>query len=533
MRYFVVREGCAVCNRAPFSASVGAVCNRAPQKARLQSATTETGVRAANRAPTETALVRDANARQRSLVGAILLFILMNAMPLTVDALEMPAPADLHLVAEKLLLEAIATAQQAVRDAPDDAEAWGKLGHVYLVHGWEEPSIPCYRRASRLAPDEFRWHYFLGRMTMQREPQTAVQAFTRALQLDATSVPVHLYLATALRVLGQLDAAKHHLARAKELQPDNPFSELWLGEIALASQQVARAETHLKRALRINPRQREAHALMAQVQLALGDTAAAKRHAEAARQPNPFTQLREPLWWEVLRAGVTAPLYAERGRRYLSEGDFASAAAEFEPLISHKQKEVAVWRDYGIALLHTERYNEAIAAFESAHVLLRSETDKSQAEITDLTAEIHYYLGRVYAQIGRNVSAIAQYQKALAFTPDAPAVHRALAEVYWRKQAYPKAEPHYKAVLSHDANDVQAAYRLGLIFLSQGQYAAAVAQLERVLTLDLAHVRAYGALGFAQEKLGNVSEAIAAFEKVLQLDAENRHAMEMLKQLRE
>lgn len=469
----------------------------------------------------------------RCLLGVTLLLMMMNARQMAAGEVEVPAPADLNLVAEKLLLEAIATAQQAVRDTPDDAEAWGKLGHVYLVHGWEETSIPCYRQASRLAPDAFRWHYFLGRMTVQREPQTAVQAFTRALELKASDVPAHLYLAAALRVLGRFDEAKHHLARANVLQPDNPFSELWLGEIALARQQLEVAKRHLARALQINPHQREAHALMAQVQLALGDTAAAKRHAVSARQPSRFNKLREPLWWEVLRAGVTAPLYAERGRRYLSEGDFASAAAEFEPLISHQQKDVAVWRDYGIALLHTKRYNEAIAAFESAHVLLRSETEKTPAEITDLTAEIHYYLGRVYYQLGRNVTAIAAYQKALELTPDAPALHRALAEVYWKKQAYVKAEPHYKVVIADDATDVQAVYRLGLVFLAQTHYTKAVAQFERVLTLDAAHVRAYGALGVAHQNLGNVLEARDAFEKVLELEPGNKHAMETLERLRE
>lgn len=469
----------------------------------------------------------------RSVFGVILLLMMMNTMRLAAEAIEIPAPAELHLVEEKLLLEAIAVAQQAVRDAPDDAAAWGKLGHVYLVHGWEETSIPCYRQASRLVPDAFRWHYFLGRVTVRREPQTAVQAFTRALALKARDVPAHLYLASALRVLGRLEEAKHHLVRANGLQPGNPFSELWLGEIALARQEVGLARTHLECALRINPHQREAHALMAQVQLALGDAAAAKRHAVAARQPSRFNKLSEPLWWEVLRAGVTAPLYAERGRRYLSEGDFTSAAAEFEPLISHKQKDVEVWRDYGIALLHTRRYNEAIAAFESAHVLLRSETDMTPAEITDLTAEVHYYLGRVYYQLGRNVTAIAAYRKALALTPDTPALHRALAEVYWKKQAYVKAEPHYKVAIADDATDVQAVYRLGLIFLTQTHYAKAVAQFEKVLALDAAHVRAYGALGVAHQNLGNVSEAIAAFEKVLELEPGNKHAMETLARFRE
>ena len=122
--------------------------------------------------------------------------------------------------------------------------------------------------------------------------------------------PVHLYLASALRILGKFDAARQHLANAKRLQPDNPFSELWLGELAFAQRQLKLARTHLQNALHLNPRQSEAHALMAQVSLALGDKETAKAHAAAARQPSQYSELSDPLWWDVLKAGVTAPLRA-------------------------------------------------------------------------------------------------------------------------------------------------------------------------------------------------------------------------------
>ena len=179
---------------------------------------------------------------------SVLLFflILISTGAFAEGEIDIPQPADLDLVEEKLLLEAIRTAQDAVRNSPDDAETWGYLGHVYLSHGWEVPAIPCYREASSLAPHAFKWLYFLGRLTKQRHPETAVRHLTRALTLDATYAPAHLYLASALRILGRFDEAQQHLVRAKRLQPDNPFSELWLGEIALARQNVELARTHLE-----------------------------------------------------------------------------------------------------------------------------------------------------------------------------------------------------------------------------------------------------------------------------------------------
>ena len=504
---------------------------------------------------------------------------------------DIPQPNDLHLVEEKGLLEAIEAAQAAVLNSPEDAAVWGQLGHVYLAHGWEAPAIPCYRRASLLAPDTFRWLYFLGRLTKQRQPKEAIKTLTRALTLNEGYAPAHLYLAAALRILGKLDEAQQHLEHAKRLQPDNPFSELWLGEIALTRQQLKRARTHLENALRLNPRQSEAHALMAQVATALGDKQAAKQHAAAARKPaSHYGDLLDPLWWDVLQAGVTVPLYAERGRRYMSDGEYERAIAEFEPLLSQTQKDVEVWLDYGIALLRTERYSDALAVLESVQVLLRSdkavqkqktpdEISYSKAQVYSYIAEIYYetgrtdsairtaqkaverlhnlvkksqasdaiaaseyftFLGNVHANLGlayeaawQSEQAITHYRKALELLPQEFSLHRALAGIYWKKRRYAEAEPYYKIVIANDETDKQAIYRLGLIFLIKGEYTEAAARFEQVVNLDSAHVRAYDALGVAYQKLGHNSEAIAAFEKALQLEPDNKNAVKRLKQLRE
>ena len=522
-----------------------------------------------------------------------LLLILISTVTFAASEVDVPEPADLGLVEEKLLLDAIKDAQEAVRNSPGDAKVWGYLGDVYLSHSWEIPAIPCYRKASHLAPNEFRWHYLLGRLNKQHHSEAAVPHLTRALVLDPKYVPAHLYLASALRILGRLDEARHHLERAKQLQPNNPFSELWLGEIALSRQQIEDARRHLERALQLNPGQSEAHALMAQVAIASGNTETAKQHAQAARYPSQFGELADPVWWEVLQAGVTAPLYAERGRRYLSTGDYGRAVAEFEPLISDTQKDIQLWLDYSISLLHTERHNAALAALERTQSLLYNDEEvlkqRSTNEIAYLKAQVYNYMGQIYYEIGQtsaairacqkalqtgqlpnsgkenggsqtqlntsdqvafisNVhgnlamvyentgqleAAIMHYQRALELMPAKLSLHRDLAGAYWKKRRYAAAEPHYKRVIAHDAMDVPALYRLGLIFLMKEHYLEAISQFKRVIEIDAAHVRAYGALGVAYQKLGNISEAIGIFERVLQLEPNNKVALEMLKELHE
>ena len=523
-------------------------------------------------------------------LSLLILLLLISGPVFAERAVDIPQPADLGLVEEKRLLKAVETAQKAVRNSPNDAKVWGQLGHVYLSHRWEVPAIACYRQANTLTPDDFRWLYFLGRLTTRREPEAAVKYLNRALALNDAYAPAHLYLASALRILGKLDAAQQHLENAKALQPDNPFSELWLGEIALAQRQMKLARTHLENALRLNPRQSEAHALMAQVTTVLGDKEMAKKHAHAARQPSRHRALSDPLWWDVLQAGVTAPLYAERGRRYMAEGNYIDAVAEFEVLISRTQKDIDVWLDYGVSLFHIERYAQARAALEHAQTLLRSdeavrkdkkpheiaylqgqtynhiaqiyyETGQTDAAIltgqkaiqlfqnsvrnaqpsdkirdsayTTFLANVHANLAMAYEDIGQLEQAIAQYQKSLELVPTKSALHRDLAGVYWKMRRYAEAEPHYKIVAADEPTDGQAVYRLGLIFLTQGDYEAAIGRFEKVIELDAAHVRAYEAMGIAYQEIGDISAAMGAFERVLRLEPDNKNASEMLKRLRE
>ena len=522
-----------------------------------------------------------------------LFLILISALTHVTGEIDVPEPADLGLVEEELLLDAIKDAQAAVRNSPEDAVVWGYLGHVYLSHGWELPAIPCYRQATVLAPDVFRWHYLLGRLNKQHHPETAVEHLIRALALDPKYVPAHLYLASALRILGRLDEARHHLQRAKELQPDNPFSALWLGEIALSKQQIEKARTHLERALFLNPGQSEAHALMAQITLASGNIESSKQHAQAARHLSQYDELADPVWWEVLQAGVTAPLYVERGRHYMSIGDYARAVAEFEPLISDTQKDIEVWLNYGVSLLHTARHKDALEVLVRAQSILHDDDgiqkERSTNEIAYLKAQIYNYMGQIYYETGQIDTAIracqkalqfaqllssgqendipqrhlnlsdystffsnvhgnlamvyentnqlekasTHYQKALELQPAKPSLHRNLAGVYWKKRRYTEAESHYKQVIASDATDVQAIYRLGLIFLTHGRYSEAITQFKRAIAIDTAHVRAYGGLGVAYQKLGNTPKAIRTFEMILELEPDNKVALDTLKQLHE
>ena len=173
--------------------------------------------------------------------------------------------------------------------------------------------------------------------------------------------------------------AKRHLEVANELDPQNPYASLWLGELALTDQRFEAARSHLQHALKLNPEQSEAHAAMARVASGvLGEKDAATQHAQASRKRTKYTQMRDPLWWDVLKLGVTAQRYAERGNRYLQQGNFKRAVGELKVAIAGLDKDAHLWLNYGIALVLNKQYGEAAAVLENTLVVIQDNENTSE-----------------------------------------------------------------------------------------------------------------------------------------------------------
>ena len=100
-------------------------------------------------------------------------------------------------------------ADPATTDA-DLAQAFGRLGMLYHAYSMRSAAEACYRNASTLAPDEFRWHYYLGRVHYDRgELQPAADRLRLALEIEPQDVPALARLAQV-----EFDANRHDEAQA-------------------------------------------------------------------------------------------------------------------------------------------------------------------------------------------------------------------------------------------------------------------------------------------------------------------------------
>ena len=360
-----------------------------------------------------------------------------------------PRPDDLGKQSEPRLVRAVEDARQGILDSPRSDRAWGHLGNVYLVHRWESEAAACYRRAIELEPSEFRWHYYLGRALATRDSAEAVAAFAKAIELDEDYAATYVHSSLALRRLKRFQEAREHLTRPGELAPRNPYSHLHLGELDLVDGQYENARDHLKTALALNPQQSEAHSAMAQVCMALGDKAAALRHAETAKETTQYTAMADPRWGEVQLTGVTAHWFARRGNKYLQDGDIKRAISELKIAVSGEQHDPEVWLNYGTALLHAGKFEEARDALQRAVEECGDSDEVSQASLKRITPEVR---GKIHTNLG------------VAAT---------------KLDDLPSAERHLTQAAKLDPASFDAAFNLATLYYTQGRLIKAVKYLEK------------------------------------------------------
>jgi tetratricopeptide (TPR) repeat protein len=137
--------------------------------------------------------------------------------------------------------------------------------------------------------------------------------------------------------------------------------------------------------------------------------------------------------------------------------------------------------DYlGLAATQLERVEEGLAYFQ--HALQQNPTDL-----------LLLMVGQSYHELGRLAEAEEYLQRALNKTED-PAIEARcrflLAQMYFDRKEYFKAEKEYLAVLARDPNSAEAHFYLGEIYAGLNDLVKARAEWRKTLLIDPSH---YGA----------------------------------------
>jgi tetratricopeptide (TPR) repeat protein len=400
-----------------------------------------------------------------------------------------------------------------------------------------------YRQILSAYPYHADGLHLLGVIAQQRgRNELAVELIGKAIARNDRVADFHCNIGNALGALGRLGEAQAHYRRALRLDPRHPESCNNLGNLLKDQGQLNEAEAQFRRALALRPGYAEARYNLGNVLLDRGRTKEAidqyrqaiklnsglvnahynlghalkeqGRLAEAAESYGQAVALRPD--WTAARIKLGG-LLRQLGRLSEAEACFRHAHethpqlsegldewAEILDLLGRKDEAIGVrkhlcrlvpqpakhWFDLGLALQHSRRAADALAAYRQAQAIdpdypyLRNniaaahiDLDQAQPAIeileplvarapSDGLAWIN--LGGVYRHTFQLERSVAAFDRALAVAPDNPLGYSNCGLTLKELQRWDDARAMFERALAIDPNYVGARWNLAMVQLIQG-----------------------------------------------------------------
>ncbi len=417
---------------------------------------------------------------------------------------------------EVLVEQKIREATAAVREQPDSADRWGRLGVVYDIHRFFDQALDCYETASRLDPQEWRWPYFSGIVLRETHQGAALDRFTRAAELKPDHPPLQLYLGFTHFLEENVDAAETHYTRALELDPFSINARIGLARVALAEQDADRALEILQQAASISPQEAAVHHHLSHVHSVRGDESAAeleRRLAETVAikmQPGEMASFPDPPRDEViLQEGVSSNWLLANANRALAAGRPQEAQQALEKLLKANPESIP-------GLIASARMFLGAGDAQRATAMIQRAVTLAPGD-----ASVHADLGMILARTNQFPEAVEAYRRALELDPDLPEVQSNLGSLLFQMgQTDAGLEMARRAGARFPGrSDVQ--HNLANLLLIDGQPSEAVNVFAFALRLDPGNVEMYAGMAIALWELQRYADAIDAYRKAHRLNPSN------------
>ena len=318
--------------------------------------------------------------------------------------------------------------------AAEVAEAYGRLGALYQVHGLITLAESAYANAIALQPERFRWAYYAARLAAGAgRHETALERYADARRLRPDYPPLRLREGESLLELGRLAEAGAALEAAAAAPGLAARALYHLAQIDLLQHRPEAAAERLRRVLELAPEADGVHYPLARALRAMGDDAGARRHMAARGRRLPAVD--DPLAAELAaldtgaRRHFAAGLKASRERDYEAAADAFAAGLAIEPANPHARVSLAR------ALYLAGRPDAA-----------RAELDAALAAAPEHTLAL-FLKGLLLEESGEGAAAEALYRRVLEARPGHYGAHYCLANRRYAAGDFDAAARHYRAAL--------------------------------------------------------------------------------------
>jgi tetratricopeptide (TPR) repeat protein len=323
-----------------------------------------------------------------------------------------------HMVAlqssifEQTMQELMLRAEPKRQSLPPEVYADYIEGLYYVRDGEAKKARPYFERVIRAAPESALGYAGLAEALLEDRYKSgdktlegkAVEAISKAEQLDPELAHVQLIAGRLFNASGQWEKAAAYFQRAAELGPDDAHAFIQMGVAYFMLNDPHKSAAALQQAIKVQPHFYVPYDYAGWFEYEERNFAAAERHWLASVRLAPGK----------VRARVNlATLYFTKGR--LEEAE--KQIRESLNILPTAQSALAARADL---YDRTGRHAEAIGSYEEA---MKSETK---------TYKIWAGLGGAYRRAGRETDAIGAFRKGLEYSLEGVSTHQREAErVAW------------------------------------------------------------------------------------------------------
>jgi tetratricopeptide (TPR) repeat protein len=378
------------------------------------------------------------------------------------------------------IVAAVEEARARVRQSPRSAAAWGRLGMIFLAHGFRTQATSCLAQAERLDPRELRWPYFqaLGALAAG-DGESAVPKLEQTLALgsDSSDAP-RLQLADLLLSLDRLDEAENHFRHLLQKNTRHPRARLGLARLLSQRGDPRASLAQVSFAQGDNRTQKAACLLLAQIHQQLGNQAKAEeaqRLSAALPEDQPWPdRLRD----EVNDARTGKDAWMDRAQALAHKGQLPEAIALFEQTVRAYPEADDAWFQLGVVYLMQKNQPAAEQALRRA------------TEVGPGSYENVFYLGNALVLRGDLAGGMTCFRKAAELKPDyAPAYH-VLGNCLVQTGDSTGAIDAYRAAVRYEPTLFEVQLSLATLLAEKGPHAEALMHAEQALRLRPSDPRA-------------------------------------------
>jgi tetratricopeptide (TPR) repeat protein len=461
--------------------------------------------------------------------------------------------------------KAVEEANSILKGEPKNVGAHQLLGAALIGQGQPDQALESFSRVAELLPNEASSYVNLALVEISlHRPADAERHLKRAVEVDSKSIQAYTDLANFYRLQnrdseaeqalqdgiaknpeatslyiewasmlasqGKRDEAGALLDKLRKQVPNSADAATAIGDYYFQRKETEQALIEYRRGLSIDPKNLEIKKRMQDLYLTTNQV-----------------KLAADLDKELMKnAPKDVIVRISHGRLLMAQGQLQDAIIFLQKVTSdaadspqaHYYLAMAFWQNGDMgqarnALMDALKVSQGLpVALQALARLSLAQGNASEAQIYaqelvqrfPATPDNRQLLAGALARQGKLRLAEEQILVAKQLTPDDPAVHLDLAQVYNAEKKWPEAQKEFETTLQLDLHNTTALAQLADFLTARNESAQALARVQQYVAANPNDANGHVILGSLNFQSKNYSVSQAEFERAIQIDPNNIQA---------